>query len=89
MACSILDFQCIFVNELVGSTILAVVIAAIMYFIIAGKLKFGFDTTLALLVPIIIIGSLMITGFSIIYAVITFFIAILISWVFQEIIRNR
>ncbi len=89
MACDLIDFQCIFVNEIAGSLVIAALIGLILYFIVAGKLKFGFDTTIALLIPIVLIGSLMTTGFSLVYAVVTIVLVWMATWVFQEIIRNR
>ena len=88
MPCELLDFRCILVNELVGSTLLAVVLAAIMYLIVAGKLKFGFDTTIALAIPILFLVGLAVSGFSAIYAFGTLLAALLIAWLFNKIIGN-
>jgi asparagine N-glycosylation enzyme membrane subunit Stt3 len=87
--CEILDFQCIFVSEIVGSTVLAVILALILYFIIASKMRLGFDTTIALLLPIIAIFGLMLSGFSAVYAFATFVVALLVAWLFNRIIGNR
>ena len=73
-SCDILDFRCIFVNELIGNVVLAAVIGIIFYFIIASKLRLGFDTTIAFLIPISLIFGLMIAGFSTIYYVLAIFI---------------
>lgn len=89
MPCDILDFRCIIVNELIGTAVLAVVIGAIFYFIIASKLKFGFDTTIIMAFPFLFILGLAIAGFSAIYAFATVLIGIMLAWIFQEIIRNR
>lgn len=88
-SCDVIDFRCIFVNEIVGSTLLAVLFLALLYFIMAGKLKWGFDTTIAFIVPILLIGGLMITGFSAVFAFATVIIGIMLAWIFNEIIRNR
>jgi len=88
-SCDILDFRCIFVNEIVGSALLSVLFVALLYFIIAGKLKLGFDTTIVFIFPILLIGGLMITGFSAVFAFSTVIIGIMVAWVFNEIIRNR
>lgn len=87
--CDILDLRCVIVNELIGSTILAILIGFIFYFIIAGKLKWGFDTTIALIVPVGLIFGVMFTGFSAIYAFATFFIGLLLAFVINVIIGNR
>jgi len=88
-SCDILDFRCIFVNEIVGGAFLTVLFLALLYFIIAGKLRWGFDTTIALIFPILLLGGLMITGFSAIFAFSTVIVGIMLAWVVNEIIRNR
>ena len=88
-ACEILDFRCIFVNEIVGNVVLAVVLAAILYFIIASRLKLGFDTTLAFAIPIVLLSGLAIGGFSVIFAFLTMVTAIMIAWLFDRIIGNK
>ncbi len=88
-ACELLDFRCLLVNELIGSTVLAVIFAAIFYFIIAGKLRWGFDTTVAVSVPIVLISGLMITGFSIMFAIISVVVGLMIAFIFNIIIGNR
>ena len=89
MGCEILDFRCIFVSELIGNVILAVIIGAIFYFIIAGKLKLGFDTTIFFAVPLLLILGLAITGFSIIFAFITIIAGFMIAWIYNQIVGNR
>ena len=89
MTCELLDLRCIFVNELIGSVILTVVISAIAYFIIAGKLRLGFDTTIAFTIPLLLILGLMFTGFSAIFAFATIIIGLLIAFVFNKIIGNK
>lgn len=88
MGCDLLDLRCIFVNELVGSALLAMVLVAIIYFIVAAKMKWGFDTTIALIFPIMIILSLAISSFAVIFAFATIMAGILIAWIFQKIIGN-
>jgi len=87
--CGLLDFRCILVSELVGSVVLAALIGAILYFIIAGKLRWGFDTTIVFAFPLLLILGLAIAGFSVIYAFATILVVLLLAWIFQEIIRNR
>ena len=89
MGCSVLDFKCILVNELVGSVTLAVLFIALLYFMIASKMKFGFDTTLVLLVPLLIISSLVLSVFSGIYAFITLIAGLLLGYIFIKFIENR
>jgi len=85
MGCDILDLRCIFVNELVGSVTLTAILLAVAYFIIASKSRLGFDTTIILALPIILIVSLMVGGFAVIYAFATVLIAIMLAWLFDKI----
>ena len=89
MICNLLDFRCIFVNELVGNVLLAVVLCAIFYFIIASRMRFGFDTTIALAVPLLLLLGLAFTSFSTIYAVITVIVALGLAFLFDIIIGNK
>ncbi len=89
MACEILDFRCIFVSELVGNVVLTVLLATIFYFIIAGKLRWGFDTTILIAFPFLLMFGLMVAGFSAIYAFATVIIGFMLAWIFGEIIRGR
>ncbi|KKN65946.1 hypothetical protein LCGC14_0476490 [marine sediment metagenome] len=88
-ACELLDFRCILVNEIVGNVVLAVVLIAILYFVVTNRLKFGFDTTIAFAVPIILLAGLAVGGFSVIFAFLTFVTAIMIAWLFDRIIGNK
>lgn len=87
--CELLDIRCMIVSELVGSVILSILLGAVFYFIIAAKLRWGFDTTIVLAFPLLLIIGLTIAGFSIIYAFGTAIVGLLLAWIFQEIIRNR
>ncbi len=89
MTCDILDIRCIFVSELIGSVILTVLLGAIFYFIIASKLKWGFDTTLTLSLPLLLMLGLTFAGFSAIYAFATVIVGFMLAWIFGEIFRGR
>lgn len=89
MACDIIDIRCILVNELIGSSILAVLFIAIIYFIIANKLKLGFETSIVLAIPILIFSGLVVYGFQIIYAFATLFIGLLLAMAFLRLIGNK
>ncbi len=89
MACDILDIRCLFVNEIVGNVVLTVVLSVILYFIIASKLRFGFDTTIALFFPMLFIFGLTFAGFSAILAFATVIIGIMIAFIFNKIVGNR
>ena len=88
MVCELLDIRCIFVSELVGSALLAMFLVAIVYFLIASKLRFGFDTTVVMSLPLILIVGLAITGFSAIFAFATVFIGLILAWLFNRILQN-
>ncbi len=89
MGCDILDLRCIFVSEIVGNILLTVILAIMFYFVIAAKLRWGFDTTIVIAFPILLIIGLAITGFSAIMAFSTVIIGIMLAWIFSEIIRAR
>ena len=88
-SCDILDFRCIFVSELVGSVFLATIIAMILYFIIASKLNWGFNTTIGFMIPIVLIMGLTFSGFSAIMAFLTIVVGLMLAWVFNKLIGNR
>ncbi len=88
-ACDLLDFRCIFVNEIVGDVVLAGVLAIVLYFIFASRMKMGFDTTIAFLFPILFIFGLAISGFSVIFAFATIVVGFMLAWIFNRIIGNR
>ncbi len=88
-SCEILDFQCILVSEIFGSASLAIVMGLLLYFIMASRLRFGFDTTLLFAVPLSLVISLAIGGFTVIYALTGFIAAAIIAWIFQRAFGNR
>lgn len=88
MACEVLDIRCIFMNELIGNAMLAMIFVAILYFIIASKIRLGFDTTIAMAIPLLLITGLAFSGFSAIYAFSTLLVGLMVAWVFQRVIRN-
>ena len=87
--CDILDLRCIFVNELIGSITLAIIVGAILFFVVASKTKMGFNTTSMVGFPIILIISLGIGAFSTILAVFTIVVGILYALVINRIVGNR
>ena len=86
-ACDLLDFRCIFVNEIVGDVVLAGVLALVLYFIAASRLRLGFDTTIVFLFPILFIFGLAISGFSTIFAFATILVGFMLAWIFNRIIK--
>ncbi len=88
-SCDVIDFRCIFVNEIVGDAILATVLALVLYFVFASKSRLGFDTTIVLLFPLLLIFGLAFAGFSTIYAFSTVLVGLLLAVLFNKIIGNR
>lgn len=88
MPCEILDIRCIFMNELIGNALLATIFLAVLYFIIASKIRLGFDATLVFAVPMILIVGISFGGFPALYAFITVILGMMIGWIFQSIIKN-
>ncbi len=83
-SCEIIDFKCIFINEIAGSVTLAIVLATILYFVATSRLKLGFDTTIYFLFPVLVILGLLGGGFSIIFAFVTLFIALMVGWIINK-----
>lgn len=88
VTCELLDFRCIFVNEIVGNAFLAAVFATIFFFIFAGKMKLGFRVTFVLAVPVLLIIGSAISGFPILYAFITMLVGLMLAVIIQKIIGN-
>lgn len=89
MPCDIIDFRCVFMNEIVGNPTLSVILFAILFFIVAAKMKFGFDTTMFMLIPIVVMGSLMFTGFTTVFVVSIVIVVLLVARIFVRMIGNR
>ncbi len=87
--CNLLDFRCIFVNELIGNAFLAIVLATIFFFIFSSKIKVGFRTSIVVVVPILLIFGLTLTGFSTLFAFLTVLLGLMLAAVFQKLIGNR
>ncbi len=89
MACDILDWRCVFVNEIAGTVLIAGALGLLFYFIIASKMNWGFTTTVGFLFPVIMIMGLAISGFSAIFAFSTILIGFMASAMFKRIIDSR
>ena len=89
MPCEILDIQCLFVSEIIGSVTLTFVLGILFFFIISSKLRFGFDTTILLAIPVALIASLAFGGFTIVYALLGIILALILAWLFDRIIGNK
>ena len=82
--CDIIDFKCIFINEIAGNIMLAFVLFIILYFIAASRLKIGFDTTIFFLFPILVIYSVTVGGFALVFAFVTLAGVILLGWIINK-----
>lgn len=89
MVCNLIDFRCIFVSELAGTALMAIMLGLVLYFIAASKLNWGFTTTVGFLIPIVLIFGLAITGFSAIMAFSTIILGLMLAWVFNKFTGNR
>ncbi|KKN67052.1 hypothetical protein LCGC14_0466060 [marine sediment metagenome] len=89
VGCDLLDLKCIFVSELVGSVTLAVVLAAMLFFIFASRVKIGFRTTIVISIPILLLFGLAIGSFSALYGFLTLFIGVIIAVIFQKMVGNK
>jgi len=89
MVCDLLNWKCIFVNELIGSSILTLVLGFILATIVASKLQLKFRTSIFLLTSILIIGGMMISSFTTIFTIATIGIGLVTAWVWQRIIKNN
>lgn len=89
MVCDILDLRCIFVNELVGTTILTVILFSVLYFVAAIKLKWGFEMTIFLAAPIVLLFTLATGGFTQVFITMGVIAGLMIAITFNKIIGNR
>jgi len=87
--CDLLDLRCIFVSEIFGNVLLTVLFATMFYFMIAAKLRFGFDATIAFAFPLLLIAGLAFAGFSAVFAFSTVIIGLILAWVINILIGNR
>lgn len=79
MVCDLLDFRCIFVNELIGSVVLSMILLACAWFVFSSKIKLGFRATIIITIPLLLIASLAITEITIINFFVILFIGILLG----------
>lgn len=89
MPCELLDFRCWIVNEIVGDVTLAVMLMVALYFVIASKIRLGFDATIVFSLPLLLIFGMAFGGFSAIFAFATILAGILLAWIFDRIIGNK
>jgi hypothetical protein len=89
MVCDILDIKCVIVNELIGSATLAILMFALLYFVVAAKIRLGFKTTIAFSIPLILAFSTVIIGFSVIYAIGSLIAGLLLAMLLLRLLGNK
>jgi len=77
--CNVLDLRCIFVNEIFGSGVLAIIAAVVLWFIFANKLRISFRISIMTLFVILPIFAIMLSGFQIIFAFLSVIAAIFMA----------
>ena len=87
--CDLLDLRCIFVSEIFGNVLLTILFATLFYFMIAAKLRLGFDATIAFAFPLLLIAGLAFAGFSAVFAFATVIIGLILAWIINVLIGNR
>ena len=87
-ACEIIDFKCLFINEIVGSVTLFIVLFMVLYFVVTSKLKLGFEITIYLMIPTLVIIALAGGGFSIVFAFVTLLVAFMVGWAVNKFISS-
>lgn len=89
MTCDIFNLKCIIVNELIGNSLLTVILAAIAFFIFASKIRFGFDTTIALGFIYVCLITLVVGGLIPFLVILVIFIALYVAYYLNKIYGNR
>lgn len=87
MACNLIDLRCIFVNELFGTLTLTFIALTIVYFIVASKLKFGFEMTIYGGLLVVLALSIAFGKIQIVLAFATVLVAILVANLFNRFIQ--
>ncbi len=87
--CNLLDFRCIFVNELIGNVALAMVFLTMLWFVFASKIKLGFRATVMVTIPLLLISSLAITDITIVSFFAVIFVGILLASIFIKTVEGK
>lgn len=89
MNCDILDLRCVWVNELIGSQVLAVLIFGAFFFALCSKTRMGLKTSLWLASAVFPIVSYFIIGTSFVFAIVTFIAALSAALLHMRLVGNR
>lgn len=89
MSCDILDVRCMLVNEIIGDTILTVVLGAIVYFWMAVVFKWSWNVTFIIGMPFILALTSVIYGFTAVYTVIAVVVGIFAALAILRLVGNK
>jgi hypothetical protein len=89
MVCSIIDFRCVIVNELIGDVILVVLIFAIVFFAFASRKKLGLKTTLWTATVVFPIVCYYLIGTNLGFAIATFIVGVALALLHARIVGNK
>lgn len=87
--CNIADLRCIYVNELIGSEVLTVLLLGAIYFAFCSYSKIGLKTSIWMGCVFFPIISYYIVGTNAVFAFVTFIISLLGAFLHTRIIGNR
>lgn len=89
MVCDIADLRCVYVNELIGSPVLAVILLGLLFFAVAAYKRIGLKTSLWAACVYFPIVSYAIAGTSFGFALATLVVAVSLALLHMRIIGNR
>lgn len=89
MTCDIFNLKCIIVNELIGNSLLTVILGTIAFFIFASKIRFGFDTTIVLGFIYICLITLVVGGLIPFLVIMVMLLALYVGYYFNRVVGNR
>lgn len=89
LSCSIADLRCTYVNELIGSEVLTVLLLGALFFGFCSYSKIGLKTSIWLSCVFFPVTSYYIVGTTGVFAIITVFISLLGAFLHARIVGNR
>ena len=89
MTCDIIDLRCIYVNDLIGSPILASLILMALFYSLASYNKWGYKTTIWMQIIVLPILFYFIAGTTLAFALATFFVSLAFAILQVRITGNR
>ena len=89
MTCSIADFRCTYVSELIGDPILAVLILGALFFAFMSYRRVGLKTTLWLSCVYFPVISYFIVGTTFVFAIVTLVASLSLALLHTRLVGNR